>query len=180
MASWYLNEQYLIVNESLPQDIPGDIITPPYPASFWELNSDDMIVNGLLAVAIDSPILVYPYPASLWWLDDDNILLNMLLPEPLELIANGAFLNAQSLEYVKIPKSVTSIGYYAFQGTKLKKVMLSKKCVFSSSAFPFGCEILFYEDQFDQNYDILIAGENSYRYEETITHDEESTTCEIP
>lgn len=92
----------------------------------------------------------------------------------------GAFLNATELEYVKIPKSVESIGPYSFSGTKLQKVMISKNCSYSRSSFPAGCEVIFYEDQYDQNFDILVAGTNSYRTTETITHDEESTTCEIP
>ena len=177
--AWYLNEDEIIVHETLAQAVPGDLFTPPYPASYWELNEDGIIINGLLIDSIDTPLFVKPYPASMWWLEED-ILLNLLLPEPLEFVVNGAFLDAKSLEYVKIPKSVTSIGFYAFNGTKLKKVMLSKNCVYSSSAFPMGCEILFYEDQYDQNYDILVAGNNSFRTTETITHDEESTTCEIP
>jgi hypothetical protein len=92
----------------------------------------------------------------------------------------GAFLNARELEYIQIPKSVISIGAFAFQNTKLKKVMISKKCRYYPSSFPSDCEVLFYEDIYDQNYQITISGNNSYRFTETITHDEESETSEIP
>jgi hypothetical protein len=69
----------------------------------------------------------------------------------------GAFLNARELEYIQIPKSVISIGAFAFQNTKLKKVMISKKCRYYPSSFPSDCEVLFYEDIYDQNYQITIC-----------------------
>ena len=181
--SWYLNEDDRLTLEQLPQTSIDVILSPPYPDSFWRLNESDILTmgGGLIPEPFDTPILTYPYPASLWYLDDAYLLKNSMLPE--EIIVppdGGAFMNAQSLECVKIPKSVTSIGLQAFYGTKLTEVMISKKCSYYSTSFPVGCRVLFYEDQYDQNFDILVAGTNSYRTTETITHDEESTTCEIP
>lgn len=179
--SWYLNQQDIIVHDGLAQEIPGDVITPPYPASFWYLDSDGLIKNEMLCESIDTPLFTYPYPASLWWLSEDDLLLNMLLPEPLPLPpVGGAFYNAESLEYVKIPKSVKSIGLEAFKGTKLKSVMIPRGCSYGMTTFPMDCEIHFYDDVYDVNYEITISGTESFRITETVVHDEESTTCEIP
>jgi hypothetical protein len=182
---WNLTNGRLTLNsedwQPIPESIDTPILIPPYPASFWYLGEDNQLHMGLLPVSVSDLLFTYPYPASLWWLNEDNLLKLIFLPEAIELPPNGgAFYNAESLEYVRIPKSVTSIGIQAFQGTKLQKVMISKKCKYYLSSFPFGCEVLFYEDQFDQNYQITISGNNSYRFTETITHDEESETSEIP
>lgn len=93
---------------------------------------------------------------------------------------DGAFYEAENLEYVKIPKSVTSIGDHAFAGTKLKEVCLSRNCTFKRSTFPSDCKITFYEDMYDINYNISVGGVNSYRTTEYVTHDEESWDSEIP
>ena len=158
------------------------MLTPPYPASFWLLDSNNKLTLSLLPTSINSPMLVQPYPASFWWYDEEvDRLRNVLIPDELLMPPDGgAFFNAEKLEYVKIPRSVTSIGWQAFQGTKLKKVCLSKNCSFSRTAFPDDCLILFYEDVYDETYDILVAGVNSYRTTDIVVHDEDSETCEIP
>jgi hypothetical protein len=126
---------------------------------------------------------MYPYPASLWYLDyEDWILLTVLLPKPIlsPLEESGAFYNAESLKYVKIPRTVTSIGIESFKGTKLKKVCISRNCKYYPSSFPSDCQIIFYEDMYDINYNITVGGVNSYRTTEYVTHDEESWDSEIP
>ena len=148
--SWYLNEVDRLTLEQLPQTMPDVILSSPYPASFWRLNDSGKLTlgEGLMPEPINTPMLVYPYPASLWYLNDDYLLKNSLLPD--EIIVppeGGAFMNAQSLEYVKIPKSVTSIGLQAFYGTQLKEVMISKNCSYYATSFPIGCRVLFYEDR---------------------------------
>lgn len=181
-----LNDEYYnytlqpIVDESIGRN-DTVMLTYPYPASFWQMVADQL-TTLLLPIPINTPTLVKPYPASFWWYEiPDDRLENVLIPD--ELIVppdGGAFLNAENLEYVKIPRSVTSIGWQAFQGTKLKKVCISRNCRYYKSSFPKDCEVIFYEDMYDEQYLIAVSGKNSYRYTDTITHDEESVTCEIP
>lgn len=183
---WRVSDDKLTLNsddwQPLPNEVEGSTLTPPYPASFWYMGGDGELTMLLLPESINTNTFVYPYPVSLWWYDAEvDRLRNMLLPD--ELIVppdGGAFLNAENLEYVKIPKSVTSIGWQAFQGTKLKKVCISRSCKYYSSSFPKDCEVVFYEDMYDMNYNITVGGVNSYRTTEYVTHDEESETCEIP
>jgi hypothetical protein len=92
----------------------------------------------------------------------------------------GAFENCENLHYVRIPKSVRSIGPDAFKNTSLTKVCISRDCTFFESSFPDGCEIIYYDNIYTKKYDVSIVGVDSYRTLEVITHDEESTTCEIP
>ena len=181
--SWYLNSDNILENNQLPEVIDGDIFRVPYPVTFWQMSIQNVLFNGALPDVIDSPILRKPYPASLWYLEPelDNVLMNSLLPEELmPPVEAGAFYNATKLEYVRIPRSVTSIGWSAFKGTKLKEVCLSRNCQFDVDAFPKDCRIIFYEDMYDINYNIQVGGVNSYRTTEYITHDEDSWDSEIP
>ena len=162
---------------------PVAYLTPPYPATMWYLNVDDDLENALLP----EPTLkafMYPYPASLWYLEDEDlILLNVFLPDEILIPPEpegGAFYNAESLEYVKIPRTVTSIGVESFKGTNLKKVCISRNCKYYNTSFPSDCQVIFYEDMYDINYNITVGGVNSYRTTEYITHDEESWDSEIP
>ena len=170
-----------IVDEEIGRN-DYEMLTPPYPASFWFLGTDNRLTLSLLPAPINSPMLVQPYPASFWWYDtEEGRLREVLIPDELPMpLEGGAFLDAEKLEYVKIPKSVTYIDWQAFQGTKLKKVCLSKNCSFSRTAFPDDCQIVFYEDMYDEDYNIFVAGANSYRTTEIKVHDEDSETCEIP
>ena len=181
-----LNDEYYnytlqpIVDESIGRD-DNVMLTYPYPASFWFMAADQLTML-LLPIPINTPILVKPYPASFWWYEvPDDRLENVLIPqELLQPLEGGAFLDAENLEFVKIPRSVTSIGWQSFQGTKLKKVCISRNCKYYSSSFPKDCEVVFYEDMYDMNYNITVGGVNSYRTTEYVTHDEESETCDIP
>lgn len=184
-SMWRLDsDDILTINNEdwSPFPEPMEYLTPPYPATMWYLDDDSDLKNALLPEKIPKAFM-YPYPASLWYLDDEDwILLNMLLPEPIltPLEESGAFYNAESLEYVKIPKTVTSIGMESFKGTNLKKVCISRNCKYYNTSFPSDCQVIFYEDMYDENYRIVVSGKNSYRCTDTITHDEESTTSEIP
>lgn len=201
---WYLNISDRLSIDELPGNIIGGPVlstsTPPmygYPATYWHYDfvTDKLILNNVcysyfMSIPIvdenrsrnDFVPLTNPYPASFWWYDEEVVRLrNVLIPDALLMPEpTGAFYNAESLESVKIPMSVTSIGWDSFAHTKLKEVMLSRNCKFSTSAFPPGCRVLYYEDMYDQNYNITVEGTESFRCTETVTHDEESTTCEIP
>lgn len=180
-SMWRLDSDNDLVTLLFPEAL--DSFTPPYPASMWYIDVDDDLENALLPEPTPKAFM-YPYPASLWYLEDEDlILLNIFLPDELLIPPEpegGAFYNAESLEYVKIPRTVTSIGVESFKGTKLKKVCISRNCKYYNTSFPSDCEVIFYEDMYDEKYRITVSGKNSYRYTDTITHDEESTTSEIP
>ena len=53
-------------------------------------------------------------------------LVSMHLPDTLEIIEDRVFQSCTSLEYVNLPPNLTSIGDFAFQGTKLSYVELPK------------------------------------------------------
>jgi len=158
------------------------LFTEPYPTSFWFVDEVPEVSFFKLPESDDGPTFQYPYPASLWWYDEvvDRVR-NIMIPD--ELFADptgGAFYHAENLEYVKIPRSVTSIGQTAFEGTQVKEVCISRTCKYSKSSFPKDCKVIFYEDMYDENYRIVVSGKHSYRYIETVAHSEDSTTDEIP
>ena len=101
------------------------------------------------------------------------------LTPPLEL--SGAFEGCENLHFVRIPKSVKKIGDHAFTRTALECVMVSKSCRYSINSFPQNCEILFYEDMYDINYEEYIAGVNNFRSTNVMPYDESSDVQpEIP
>ena len=182
----YFKDHWHLINGELVYDgmpEPMEYLTPPYPASMWYVDVDDDLENALLPEPTPKAFM-YPYPASLWYLEDEDlILLNIFLPDELIIPPEpegGAFYNAESLEYVKIPRTVTSIGVESFQGTNLKKVCISRNCKYYKTSFPDDCEVIFYEDMYDENYRIVVSGKHSYRYTETVTHSEDSVSQEIP
>ena len=177
--------KFVFKNEEYYSDIKVEYILKPkvkLRADSWKMLQDYSLTNAGLPEPDDGPTFQYPYPASLWWYDEAvERVRNIMIPD--ELFADptgGAFYHAENLEYVKIPRSVTSIGQAAFEGTQVKEVCISRNCKFTKSAFPKDCKIIFYEDMYDTNYNITVGGVNSYRTTEYITHDEESWDSEIP
>ena len=147
---WVLNEnnQLELTNGQLAAEIPGDIFTREYPATFWRLDSNNVLtLNSEDWSPFPEPIndiLTPPYPASFWYLDEGNKLQNALLPaEP----AEGSFMDCTTLEYVSIPESVQYIGKYAFTHTSLTRVRISRTCTYFPTSFPSGCEIWFYDEE---------------------------------
>lgn len=180
--SWALNTSSILRQEDIPESVEGPRFVEPYPTSFWYLNETPQVSFFELPEPDDGPTFQYPYPASLWWYDEvvDRVR-NIMIPD--ELFADptgGAFYHAENLEYVKIPRSVTSIGQTAFEGTQVKEVCISRTCKYSKSSFPKDCKVIFYEDMYDENYRIVVSGKHSYRYTETIAHSEDSTSEENP
>lgn len=53
----------------------------------------------------------------------------------------GAFFNATSLNEIRIPDSVKSIGRYSFANTSLTEVFLAEDCEYYDTSFPSGCLI---------------------------------------
>lgn len=54
----------------------------------------------------------------------------------------GTFKNCVDLEQVSIPETVKYIGPYAFENTKLKKVVLAADCQYYPTSFPSTCEVV--------------------------------------
>ena len=56
------------------------------------------------------------------------------LPESLTTIADEAFYHCQSLTDLAIPESVTTIGHWAFLGSPLSEVTISRECTFTDDS----------------------------------------------
>lgn len=80
------------------------------------LYSEDMTM--LVKYGGDSSITGFTVPDSVKYIAEcafrDSTLEEIILPEKLEKIGMGAFLNCDGLKYIDIPKSVNYIGDYAF------------------------------------------------------------------
>lgn len=115
--SWYLDTDDRLNHADLASEIPGDIFTWEYPASFWRVSNNELTLNS-----------------------------NNWQPLPDEL-AEGAFMDCTTLEYVSIPESVQYIGKYAFTNTALTRVRISRTCTYYPTSFPAGCEIWYYDEE---------------------------------
>lgn len=62
----------------------------------------------------------------------------------LNTIDAGAFANATSLRYIRIPESVKKIGKTAFRNTALTSVTIARDCEYYPTSFPDGCVVNFY------------------------------------
>lgn len=106
--------------------------------------------NSLTHADLPTPIssvMSEPYP-PFWWSVENGKLTLPNLPAP---IVRGAFANCVSLDTAHIPHSCESIGVTAFRNTALTSVTISEECSYSSTSFPEGCEIEFYESEDDNS-----------------------------
>lgn len=112
-----------------------------------------------------------PYPKALWR-TDTGIPYHELFPIEKPC---GAFMNAVSLEYVRIPESVRKIGRYAFFNTAMRKVRISSECEYYKTSFPEKCTVEFYEENgneavsgqtYDSDGHILIDSDGARIYTE--------------
>lgn len=144
---WVLNEnnQLELTNGQLAAEIPGDIFTWEYPATFWRLDSNNVLtLNSEDWSPFPEPIndiLTPPYPASFWYLDDKGKLETSLLPDSLPL---GAFARCTSFSKIVIPEATKSIGEESFTETALLDVTIAEDCSYYPTSFPEGCEIKHY------------------------------------
>lgn len=175
--AWYMNSQQIISAEAVPASLGW---SAPYPYGVWFMQSDSVLhASGMP----DRLRWSRPYPATVWYFDEEldhvfNSMIPLELTPPLEL--PGAFEGCENLHFVRIPKSVKKIGNHAFTGTALECVMISKSCRYSFNSFPQNCEILFYEDMYDINYEEYILGRNNYRRTDTSVSESDEDTSEIP
>lgn len=96
---------------------------------------DGSAYPSLNLVLIDS--LIEPLPASLCVQRRGEY--PTLFPH--EIVAIGTCLGCKNLRSVSIPESVRNIRDYAFFGTSIKMVRISKDCSYSEHSFPEGCVI---------------------------------------
>ena len=85
-----------------------------------------------------------PYPSIYWYVTTSpNNITHGDFKEPQYM---GAFMNAQHLTSVLIPRSVKYIGEFAFTNTQLTSVTIASDCVYFPTSFPEGCVVNFYSD----------------------------------
>ena len=86
-----------------------------------------------------------PYPSYFWYIESVPKL--SIKSEAYKEATNlGAFMNAQHLTSVLIPRSVKYIGEFAFTNTQLTSVTIANDCVYFATSFPDGCVVNYYED----------------------------------
>lgn len=106
--------------------------------------------NSLTHADLPTPIsstMSEPFP-PFWWNVSGGKLTHTGLPAP---VIRGAFANCVSLDTAHIPHSCESIGVTAFRNTALTSVTISEECSYSSTSFPDGCEVNFYESEDEGN-----------------------------
>lgn len=125
-------------------EIPDKTMTSPYPHGFMICESK---VNSGYPHIKETPIIpektmVLPYPHGFMICAND---INDGYPHIPQLYDfAGAFENVQTLENIRIPKTVKKIGKKSFAGTSLKKVKISADCTYYATSFPADCIIEFY------------------------------------
>lgn len=70
---------------------------------------------------------------------------SIIIPESVTTIESSAFYYAQSLEFIKLPAGLTSIGYDAFAGCSNLKVFILEGTippVLYNNCIPYGCSII--------------------------------------
>jgi len=85
-------------------------------------NPDVIIPYGVTSIGDGAFIYIYSYQsdgaaildAGLWPSIDGPAIESVIIPESVTYIGEAAFIQCNSLKYVEIPNSVTSIGYRAF------------------------------------------------------------------
>lgn len=92
-------------------------------------------------------VMEAPFP-PFWWNVSGGKLTHTGLPAP---VLRGAFANCVNLDTAHIPHSCESIGVTAFRNTALTSVTISEECSYSSTSFPDGCEVNFYESEDDNS-----------------------------
>lgn len=132
---WSIKDGYPYI-DSVSETI--NVFTEEYPSGIWKSSGNYPYYDAVDTVV---DVLVEPYPVGLFIQDRENY------PRynNLDMVRVGAFAYASNLKYVKIPKSVKYIGEWAFTGTALTEVTISKDCTYYPTSFPDGCAIKYYE-----------------------------------
>lgn len=93
----------------------------------------------------DYSFIVEPIPSFMWTISPN---MNQGYPtiHNTEINPLGAFAKCEKLEKVTIPENVSEIGEYGFANTALKRVTISPDCQYSSTSFPKGCIVRYYDN----------------------------------
>lgn len=120
---------------SLMSGLHYDLTFPSYPlaSQLWRVTR-----NGLETGFYNE----IPKPDDNWVIGTDGLKTKNMA----ETIYLGAFANNPGFYQVTIPKSVKSIGRYAFYGTRIDWVRIARDCKYYPTSFPEGCLINFYDD----------------------------------
>lgn len=104
------------------------------PPNIFNENTSENLHNALES----------PYPSAFWYVNQaqDDVVHN----GSVSVEEMGAFMNAQHLTSVLIPRSVKYIGEFAFTNTQLTSVTIASDCVYFPTSFPEGCVVNFYPD----------------------------------
>ena len=136
------NEGYPSVEELA--EIPSIIFTKPYYTGISIQNDEN---NGYPHIKempeIPDTIMVSPYSNGFMLCINGVNDGYPCIPQLYNF--SGAFEGVQTLESIRIPKTVKKIGRKSFAGTSLKKVKISSDCTYYPTSFPPECIIEFYE-----------------------------------
>lgn len=153
-------------NELLDSDFNDIPSFPSYPLSLALWRTGETLQTGL---HYDLTFPSHPLAPALWritergletglfkvlptpnqnWIIGDNGLQTKSMPDPIYL---GAFANNPLLMQISIPKTVKSIGRYAFYGTRINYVKIARDCTYYPTSFPEGTLIEFYDEEDDNN-----------------------------
>lgn len=136
------NEGYPSIEELA--EIPDTIPIAPYYAGIYikdDKNNGYPHIKGLPDNSDTTMILPYPNGFMVCMAELNNGY--PCIPQLYNIA--GAFEGVQTLEYVRIPRTVKKIGKKSFAGTSLKKVKISADCTYYPTTFPTNCTIEFYE-----------------------------------
>lgn len=106
-------------------------------------NYDD-ICNGYpsYGISIDEEVIKEPYPKMII---TTNSKYKQGYPSyRMSERMYGAFADTPLLSEVSIPKSVKRIADWTFYNSAIKKVTISKDCIYGEHTFPENCKIKFY------------------------------------
>lgn len=158
---WIIRDNVLTESE-----FNSDIAFPVYPLPLALWRVDNELHTGLQN-EVNFPS--YPLAPALWrvtergletgffhrspeeneyWEIADGELKDKQAPDPIYL---GAFANNPTLISVTIPRSVKSIGRYAFYNTGINHVTIASDCHYYATSFPHGTIVEFYEEEDDNN-----------------------------
>lgn len=113
----------------------------PYPDICWYLNNEgnDLINNAYRECEY---AFKHPFPYIIWYVNDSE---DDVIHDGTPVIEEmGAGMHAVNLNTVTIPKTVTSIGRYAFTNSNISTVQIANNCSYETTSFPEGCTVTFY------------------------------------
>lgn len=131
---------FFIIRDGYPyiSDLGNPIEIPSYPSPYAVMT---LVANEYPSYSFLEPLEISePTPYSVMTQRKNEYPIYNYL----KTIDTGAFANAKSLRYVRIPESVKKIGKTAFRNTALMSVTIARDCEYYPTSFPDGCVVNFY------------------------------------